>query len=197
MNEVVNKSSEYPIQFFEDQESWENWLEENHDSSSGIRLQIAKKQSGVVSLSYEEALESALCYGWIDSKKETFDEKTWLQRFTPRGAKSIWSKVNKEKAEFFIKNGRMKSSGMKAIEVAKKNGQWDGAYEPQSSATIPEDFVIELNKNSVAKAFFETLDSRNRYSILFRIKSAKKQETRMKRIQEFIMMLEKGEKIYR
>lgn len=197
MNEVVNKSSEYPIQFFEDQESWENWLEENHDRSSGIRLQIAKKQSGVVSLSYEEALESALCYGWIDSKKETFDEKTWLQRFTPRGAKSIWSKVNKEKAEFFIKNGRMKSSGMKAIEVAKKNGQWDGAYEPQSSATIPEDFVSELNKNSVAKAFFETLDSRNRYSILFRIKSAKKQETRMKRIQEFIMMLEKGEKIYR
>lgn len=194
---MVNKSSEYPIQFFEDQESWENWLEENHDRSSGIRLQIAKKQSGVVSLSYEEALESALCYGWIDSKKETFDEKTWLQRFTPRGAKSIWSKVNKEKAEFFIKNGRMKSSGMKAIEVAKKNGQWDGAYEPQSSATIPEDFVIELNKNSVAKAFFETLDSRNRYSILFRIKSAKKQETRMKRIQEFIMMLEKGEKIYR
>ena len=196
MNEVVNKLSEYPIQFFEDQESWENWLEENHDSSSGIRLQIAKKQSGVVSISYEEALESALCYGWIDSKKETFDEKTWLQRFTPRGAKSIWSKVNKEKAELFIKIGRMKSSGMKAIEIAKKNGQWDGAYEPQSSATIPEDFVIELNKKSIAKAFFETLDSRNRYAILFRIKSAKKQETRMKRIQQFIMMLEKGEKIY-
>jgi uncharacterized protein YdeI (YjbR/CyaY-like superfamily) len=196
VNEVVNKLSEYPIQFFEDQESWENWLEENHDSSSGIRLQIAKKQSGVVSISYEEALESALCYGWIDSKKETFDEKTWLQRFTPRGAKSIWSKVNKEKAELFIKIGRMKSSGMKAIEIAKKNGQWDGAYEPQSSATIPEDFVIELNKNSIAKAFFETLDSRNRYAILFRIKSAKKQETRMKRIQQFIMMLEKGEKIY-
>jgi uncharacterized protein YdeI (YjbR/CyaY-like superfamily) len=193
---VVNKSSEYPIQFFEDQELWENWLEENHDSSYGIRLQIAKKQSGVVSLSYEEALESALCYGWIDSKKETFDEKTWLQRFTPRGAKSIWSKVNKEKAELFIKNGRMKSSGMKAIEIAKKNGQWDRAYEPQSSATIPEDFVTELNKNSIAKAFFETLDSRNRYAILFRIKSAKKQETRMKRIQQFIMMLEKGEKIY-
>jgi uncharacterized protein YdeI (YjbR/CyaY-like superfamily) len=196
VNEVVNKLSEYPIQFFEDQESWENWLEENHDSSSGIRLQIAEKQSGVVSISYEEALESALCYGWIDSKKETFDEKTWLQRFTPRGAKSIWSKVNKEKAELFIKIGRMKSSGMKAIEIAKKNGQWDGAYEPQSSATIPEDFVIELNKNSIAKAFFETLDSRNRYAILFRIKSAKKQETRMKRIQQFIMMLEKGEKIY-
>jgi uncharacterized protein YdeI (YjbR/CyaY-like superfamily) len=196
VNEVIKKSSEYPILFFEDQESWENWLEENHDSSSGIRLQIAKKQSGVVSLSYEEALESALCYGWIDSQKETFDDKTWLQRFTPRGAKSIWSKVNKEKAELFIKNGRMKPSGMKAIEIAKQNGQWDAAYEPQSSATMPEDFEIELNKNSIAKVFFETLDSRNRYAILFRIKSAKKQETRMKRIQQFIMMLEKGEKIY-
>ncbi|WML50163.1 YdeI/OmpD-associated family protein [Neobacillus sp. PS3-34] len=159
-------------------------------------MQIAKKKSGVVSVSYEEALESALCYGWIDSQKETFDEKTWLQRFTPRGSKTIWSKVNKEKAELFIKNGRMKPSGMKAIEIAKQNGQWDGAYEPQSSATIPEDFENELNKNSIAKAFFKTLDSRNRYAILFRIKSAKKQETRMKRIQQFIMMLEKGEKIY-
>jgi uncharacterized protein YdeI (YjbR/CyaY-like superfamily) len=196
VNEVVKKPSEYSIKFFENQESWENWLEENHDSSSGIRLQIAKKQSGVISLSYEEALESALCYGWIDSKKETFDDKTWLQRFTPRGVKSIWSKVNKEKAELLIKNGRMKPSGMKAIEIAKQNGQWDRAYEPQSSTTIPEDFEIELNKNSIAKAFFETLDSRNRYAILFRIKSAKKQETRIKRIHQFIMMLEKGKKIY-
>lgn len=192
----MKKSSELPILFFGDQESWENWLEKNHDSSSGIRLQIAKKQSGVVSLSYEEAIESSLCYGWIDSQKETFDEKTWLQRFTPRGAKSIWSKINKDKAELLIINGRMKPSGLKAIEIAKQNGQWDAAYEPQSSASIPKDFEIELNKNIKAKAFFETLDSRNRYAILFRIQSAKKQETRMKRIKQFLTMLEKGEKIY-
>jgi uncharacterized protein YdeI (YjbR/CyaY-like superfamily) len=194
---MKKKTDELPILFFKDQESWESWLEENHENSSGVRLQIAKKKSGVVSLSYEEAIESSLCYGWIDSRKEAFDEKTWLQRFTPRGTKSIWSKINKEKAEHLIANGRMRPSGLRAIEVAKQNGQWDAAYEPQSSTHVPEDFEVELNKNSKAKAFFETLDSRNRFAILFRINSAKKQETRVKRIQQFIMMLENGEKIYK
>ncbi|CAH1194253.1 hypothetical protein PAECIP111892_01508 [Paenibacillus auburnensis] len=191
-----NKNNEKPLMFFGEQQSFENWLENNHDTSPGIRLQIAKKNSGVVSVSYDEALESALCYGWIDSQKEKFDEKTWVQRFTPRGDKSIWSKVNKEKAELLIKNGRMQLSGFKAIEAAKKNGQWDKAYESQSIASMPEDFAIELERNLKAKAFYDTLDRQNKYAFLFRIHNAKKQETRAKRIQQFIMMLEKGEKIY-
>ncbi|MGD8189617.1 YdeI/OmpD-associated family protein [Brevibacillus ginsengisoli] len=193
---MKKNSSELPILFFIDQQSFENWLENNYDSSPGIRLQIAKKDSGVVSVSYEEALESSLCYGWIDSQKEKFDDKTWLQRFTPRGTKSIWSKVNREKAEFLISKGRMKPSGFKAIEAAKQSGQWDKAYESQSSASLPEDFAIELERNAKAKAFYDTLDRQNKYAILFRIHNAKKQETRTKRIEQYIAMLEKGEKIY-
>jgi uncharacterized protein YdeI (YjbR/CyaY-like superfamily) len=193
---MIKKSIELPILFFGEQPSLENWLENNHDTSMGIRLQIAKKNSGVVSVSYDEALESALCYGWVDSQKETFDEKTWLQRFTPRGAKSIWSKVNKEKAEHLIANARMKPSGFKAIEAAKQYGQWGKAYESQSIASLPEDFAIELERNIKAKAFYDTLNRQNKYAILFRIHNAKKQETRVNRIQQFIMMLEKGDKIY-
>lgn len=192
----MKKSNALPVLLFGEQQSLENWLEDNHDTSPGVRLQIAKKNSDVVSISYDEALESALCYGWIDSQKEKFDEKTWLQRFTPRGAKSIWSKVNKEKAEFLIANGRMKPSGFKAIEAAKQNGHWDKAYESQSIASLPEDLAIELERNVKAKAFYNTLDRQNKYAILFRIHNTKKQETRAKRIQQFVKMLEKGEKFY-
>jgi uncharacterized protein YdeI (YjbR/CyaY-like superfamily) len=193
---VIKKSGELPILFFGEQQSLENWLENNHDTSPGIRLQISKKNSDVVSTSYDEAVESALCYGWVDSQKEKLDEATWLQRFTPRGAKSIWSKVNKEKAERLIANARMKPSGFKAIDTAIQNGQWDKAYESQSIASMPEDFVIELERNIKAKTFYDTLDRQNKYAILFRIQNTKKQETRVKKIQQFVMMLEKGEKIY-
>ncbi|WP_050739228.1 YdeI/OmpD-associated family protein [Acetobacterium bakii] len=129
---MIKKSNELPIMFFVDQKSFEKWLEDNHVTSPGIWLQIAKKNSGIVSVSYAEALESALCYGWVDSQKEKFDEKMYLQRFTPRRAKSIWSKVNKEKAEGLIKNGRMKPAGFKAIEAAIKSGYWENAYGSQS-----------------------------------------------------------------
>ncbi|MCC3372407.1 YdeI family protein [Cohnella sp. REN36] len=193
---MVKKSSDLPIISFTDPLSFEKWLDDHGDTSSDIRLQIAKKNSGVVTISYNEALEVALCYGWVDSQKEAFDEKTWLQRFTPRGAKSIWSKVNKEKAERLIANGRMKASGYKAIEEAKENGNWDQAYESQSVASLPEDFAIELERNAKAKAFYDTLGRQNKYAILFRIHNAKKQETREKRIRQFIQMLERGEKIY-
>jgi uncharacterized protein YdeI (YjbR/CyaY-like superfamily) len=193
---VVKKTSELPVVLFGEQQSLDTWLENNHDTSPGIRLHIAKKNSGVVTVSYAIALESALCYGWIDSQKEAFDEKTWLQRFTPRKANSIWSKVNKDKAELLIANGTMKPSGLRAIEVAKKNGQWEKAYEPQSNATMPEDFAAELELNVKAKAFYDTLSRVNQYAIIFRINNAKKQETRTKKIQQFIAMLEKGEKIY-
>ncbi|GGH22251.1 YdeI/OmpD-associated family protein [Paenibacillus segetis] len=193
---MPKKTIELPILIFDEQSSFERWLADNHDTSLGIRIHIAKKNSGVVTLSYSEALEIALCYGWIDSQKEAFDEKTWLQRFTPRGSRSIWSKINKEKAEHLINEGKMQPAGFKAIEVAKENGQWDKAYESQSKMTMPEDFAIILEHNAKAKEFYETLNNVNKFAILFRIQQAKKQETREKRIQQFITMLEKGEKIY-
>lgn len=193
---MSKKEGELPILLFADQPSWEAWLEQNHATSSGVRLRLAKKQADIVTLSYQEALESSLCYGWIDSRKEAYDESTWLQRFTPRGAKSVWSKVNKDKAEALIASGRMRPHGFRAIEAAKLAGQWDKAYEPQSRAAVPDDLQSELDRNPKAKAFFETLDSRNRYAVLFRIHNAKKTETRAKRIQQFVAMLERGEKIY-
>ncbi|MCM3272683.1 YdeI/OmpD-associated family protein [Paenibacillus elgii] len=193
---MSKKASELPILLFADQPSWEAWLEQNHDASAGVRLRLAKKQADVVTLTYQEALESALCYGWIDSRKEASDESTWLQWFTPRGARSILSKVNKDKAEALIASGRMQPPGLRAIEAAKQNGQWDKAYESQSRATVPDDLQSELDRNPRAKAFFEALDSQNRYAVLFRIHSAKKAETRAKRIQQFVTMLERGEKIY-
>ncbi|KPV60441.1 bacteriocin-protection protein [Paenibacillus sp. A3] len=193
---MSKKESELPILLFADPSSWEAWLEQNHAASAGVRLRLAKKQADVVTLTYQEALESSLCYGWIDSRKEAYDENTWLQRFTPRGAKSIWSKINKDKAEALIASGRMQPPGLRAIEAAKQNGQWDKAYESQSRATVPDDLQSELDRNPQAKAFFETLDSQNRYAVLFRVHSAKKAETRAKRIQQFVAMLERGEKIY-
>lgn len=193
---MKQQSVDLPILSFETQSSLEDWLKSNAASSAGVWLQIAKKGSGIASVTYDEAVESALCYGWIDSHKKTYDEKTWIQKFTPRGARSIWSKVNKDKSEALIAVGRMSEQGLKAIENAKQNGNWDNAYEPQSVATMPEDFARELERNSKAKAFYDMLNVQNKYAILFRIKNAKKQETRANRIQQFISMLERGEKIY-
>ena len=187
---------ELPVILFEHKKDWETWLDENHTTSGGIWLRIAKKASGLQSISYDEALEVALCYGWIDGQKKTFDEASWLQKFTPRGAKSIWSKINTEKAEKLIERGLMQPSGLKAIESAKQDGRWQAAYDSFSKASVPEDFQAELDKNPQALAFFATLNQQNRYAILFRIQTAKKPETRAKRIQQFISMLEKNEKLY-
>ena len=144
-------------------------------------------------MTYEEALGVALCYGWIDGQKKGFDDQYWLQKFTPRGAKSIWSKINTEKAEKLIASGEMRPAGLKAIEAAKQDGRWDAAYESQKNISVPEDFQSALEKNKKAKAFFATLNSANRYSFLFRLQTAKKAETRKKRIRQFVEMLEKGE----
>ncbi|MDN4524974.1 YdeI/OmpD-associated family protein [Fictibacillus fluitans] len=187
---------ELPVVWFESQQAMEEWLEDHHHSSPGIRIHIAKKNSGKVTPSYAEALESALCYGWIDSQKEKYDDETWLQRFTPRGPKSMWSKVNKDKAEELMEVGKMKPAGLQAIERAKESGLWEKAYAPQSDKSLPEDFEKELDQRPNAKAFFETLNSRNRYAILYRLQTAKKPETRIKRMNQFLEMLEKGEKIY-
>ncbi len=185
-----------PILSFENQADWEAWLKEHHAEAKGIWLQIAKKGSGRQSVDYAEALESALCYGWIDGQKAAFDDQYWLQKFTPRGAKSKWSQVNREKAEALIVAGRMQPAGRRQVDLAKADGRWDTAYASQSQIAIPGDFQIELDRNPKAKEFFDTLNSVNRYAILYRIQDAKKPETRAARIQKFITMLANNEKIY-
>ena len=180
----------------ENQQAWLSWLRKNHATSSGAWLRIAKKSASVRSVSYLQAVDAALCFGWIDSQKKSDDENYWLQRFTPRSEKSIWSKINREKAIRLIELGQMNAAGLREVERAKGDGRWDGAYDSPSSATIPADFQAVLNKMPRAKAFFATLDSRNRYAVLFRIQTAKKAETRAKRIKQFAKMLSQRERIY-
>ena len=180
----------------EDQQAWLSWLRKNHATSSGVWLRIAKKSAHVRSVSYLQAVDAALCFGWIDGQKKSDDESYWLQRFTPRSEKSIWSKINRAKAIRLIELGQMNAAGLREIERAKRDGRWDGAYDSPSGATIPADFQSVLNKIPRAKAFFATLDSRNRYAVLFRIQTAKKAETRAKRIKQFAEMLSQHEKIY-
>jgi uncharacterized protein YdeI (YjbR/CyaY-like superfamily) len=185
-----------PIRAFKDQKAWESWLAKNHAAPEGIWMRIAKKASGKKSVTYPEALEVALCYGWIDGLKRPESETTWLQRFTPRRARSIWSQINREKALALIESGKMKPGGLEEIERAKKNGCWDSAYASPSSATMTPELEIALKKSPRAMAFFETLSRANRYAILWRVQTAKKAETREKRIRTFIEMLEKGETIH-
>lgn len=184
------------VMLFETQADFEAWLDEHHASSSGAWLRLAKKASGLRSLSYDEAVEVGLCFGWIDGQKKGYDERSWLQRFTPRGPQSIWSKVNRAKAEALIAAGRLRPAGLAAVERARQTGRWDAAYDPASTATVPEDLQAALDASERADAFFKTLSGANRYALLFRIQTAKKPETRARRIQEFIAMLERGEKLY-
>jgi uncharacterized protein YdeI (YjbR/CyaY-like superfamily) len=159
-------------------------------------LQLAKKGADVSSVSYDEAIEIALCFGWIDGKKQAYNDQFWLQKFTRRSDKSVWSKINRDKALALIEAKKMKPAGLKEIERAKLDGRWDAAYDSSSKATVPSDFQSALDDNVRAKAFFKTLDSRNRYAVLFRIQTAKKADTRARRIKEFISMLEKKETLH-
>ncbi len=163
-----------PIIAFESQSRWAKWLAENHAQPTGIWLRIFKKASGVVSVTYVEALDKALCYGWIDGQANKYDERSWLQKFTPRRKKSIWSKVNTQHVERLIKAGKMKAAGLKEIEAAKQDGRWQQAYDSPKNMTVSEDFLRELEKDSKAKSFFETLNKTNLYSIAFRLQTAKK-----------------------
>ncbi len=185
-----------PIVQFKTQKEWATWLSKNHAKSTGVWLQIAKKASGVPSVTYAEALDVALCYGWIDGQKDSHDDQSWLQRFTPRGPKSIWSKMNREHVARLTKAGKMTPAGQTVIDAAKADGRWKAAYAPPSKIIIPDDLQAELEKRPRAKAFFATLKSSNRYAILFRLHMAKKPETRAKRLTQFVEMLEKGEMIY-
>ena len=185
-----------PILAFPSQKQWEEWLAKNHQTSKGLWLKIAKKGSETDTVQYAEALESALAHGWIDGQKGALDESFWLQKFTPRGPRSKWSKINRDKATALIESGRMKPAGHAEVERAKADGRWEAAYDGQSKATVPEDLQRELDANPDAAAFFATLESYNRYAILYRIQDAKKPETRAKRIEKFIGMLKRGEKVH-
>lgn len=187
---------ESPVILFESSKDWETWLSEHYADEQGVIMKIAKKGSGIKSITQPEALDSALCYGWIDGIRRGLDDEYYLQKYTPRRAKSTWSKVNVEKIAQLTAAGRMKPSGMAAVEAAKKDGRWDAAYDSQKNMQIPEDFQAALDKNPAAKSMYETLNRTNMFAILFRIQTAKKPETRQARIEKFIGMLERGEKIY-
>jgi uncharacterized protein YdeI (YjbR/CyaY-like superfamily) len=185
-----------PIISFESSSQWENWLSENHTLQNGVWLRIFKKDSSKTSITYAQALDEALCYGWIDGQKNKYDEQSWLQKFTPRRKRSIWSKVNTQHVERLIKDGKMKEAGLKEIEAAQKDGRWQQAYDSHKNMTIPEDFLNQLEKDAKAKAFFETLNKTNKYSIAFQLQTAKKPETREKRMKTILERLAKGEKIH-
>jgi uncharacterized protein YdeI (YjbR/CyaY-like superfamily) len=196
---VEDKSAppaELPVMAFADAAAWDAWLAESHASSRGIWLKIAKKESGHASVTYPEALEKALVWGWIDGQKDSLDEVAWLQRFTPRSTRSPWSQINREKALALIASGAMKPSGLVEVERAKKDGRWELAYQSQSKAVVPPDLAEALAANPRAAKFFETLESYNRYAVLYRIQGAKKAETRAERIAKFVGMLERGEKLH-
>ena len=185
-----------PVRMFKDPKAWEAWLVKHCDSSDGLWLRLAKTSSKLHSVTYQEALDVALCHGWIDGQKKSYDEDTWLQRFTPRGPRSIWSKINRAKALRLIEDGHMQAAGFAAIARAQDNGRWDSAYDSHRTAAPPDDFQAALDKSLKAKAFFAKLNSQNRYAILFRLQTAKRVATRQKRIAQFIGMLEKGQTLH-
>jgi uncharacterized protein YdeI (YjbR/CyaY-like superfamily) len=196
MHAEMKRTDDVPVIAFETKDAWNAWLDEHHAETPEVWLKIAKKESRIPSVTYAEALECALCYGWIDGQKAAADDGYWLQRFTPRRSKSIWSRVNRDKATALIAAGRMQPAGLRQVELAKSDGRWEAAYQSQRTITVPDDFQRALDVNPQAKEFFSTLDSANRYAILWRIQTAKKSETRAVRIENLVAMLSRGEKIH-
>jgi len=185
-----------PVLLFASPGELEAWLQENAGESAGLWLQIAKKGAPEPSVTYAEALELALCFGWIDSQKRGLDETHFLQRFTPRRPRGRWSRINRDKVEALIGAGAMRPAGLAEVEAAKADGRWEAAYEGARTAQVPADLQRELDANEAAREFFATLDSSNRYAILYRLDEAKKPETRERRLRKFVAMLERGEKIH-
>ncbi len=190
------RPADRPTLSFADSRSWAAWLAAQHRSSRGVWLKIAKKGSDRDSVTYAEAVEVSLAWGWIDGQKRALDDAWWLQSFTPRAPRSIWSRINREKAVALIEAGEMKPSGLAEVERAKADGRWEAAYASQSRATVPPDLATALKANPRAARFFETLESYNRYAVLFRIHAAKRPETRVKRIEKFVAMLARHEKVH-
>lgn len=189
-------ADDLPVLFFATPTDFEAWLEENHSEADGLWLKIAKKGAPKPSVTYAEALELALCFGWIDSQKRGLDETYFLQRFTPRRPRGRWSRINRDKAEGLIAAGAMRPAGLAEVEAAKADGRWDAAYEGQRTATVPDDLQRELDGNDAAREFFATLDSANRYAIIYRLNDARRSETRERRLHKFVAMLARGEKIH-
>ena len=185
-----------PVRAFKSQGDFESWLDRNHHRTEGVWIRFAKKNSGIKSVSHPEALDSALCYGWIDALRLPDTDKTYLHRFLPRRPKSLWSKINREKAMALIESGRMRPQGLTEIERAKRDGRWESAYPSPANATVPPQFDEELGRHPKAKAFFATLNRVNRYAIVWRLATAKTQETRERLSRKFIEMLEKGETLH-
>ena len=191
----MSQSSELPTRLFKTTAAWDKWLS-SHAGEKGLWLKFAKKGQGVVSITYAEALDVALCHGWIDSQLKTLDAQFYLQKFTPRKPKSLWSKINVEKAGKLIEAERMKPGGLREIEAAKADGRWQAAYDSASSMPVPEELAAALAKDRKARAFFETLDRTNRYAVCWRVQTAKKPETRAARVEKLVAMLARGEKIH-
>ena len=181
--------SELPVSEFHSRGAWEAWLAGNHEQSAGVWLKIAKKGAGAATVSYADALEIALCFGWIDGQKGALDDEYWLQRFTPRRPRSRWSRINREKAAELIAAGRMRPAGLREVDRAKADGRWDAAYHGQAAITVPPDLEAALAGNDAARAFFATLNGANRYAILYRIQDARRPETRARRIAAYVAML--------
>ena len=189
-------ATQLPVLTFTSQAAFQAWLAENHESAPGLWLKIAKKGSGHSSVDYAQALEVALCYGWIDGQKASFDEEYWLQRFTPRGPRSRWSRINRGKAEALEASGAMRPAGQAQVDAARADGRWDAAYPGARTATVPHDLAAALAANPAALAFFEALDSGNRFAILYRVHDAKKPETRARRVAHYVAMLAEGRKLH-
>lgn len=188
--------AEDPVLPFASAEAWEAWLAAQGESADGVWIKMAKKATGIPTVTHVEAIDVALCYGWIDGQRRSLDAEWFLQRFTPRRARSTWSKVNREKVAQLIAAGRMQPAGLREIERAKADGRWDAAYDPPSRITVPEDLQAALDADEAAKAAFAGLDGQNRYAILHRVQQAKRPETRARRIETFVAMLARGEAPY-
>ncbi len=193
---AVTGSAPGAVRGFKTREEFAAWLDKNHKTSPALWVRMARKGSGIKSITYAEGVEVALCYGWIDAQKLPESETAWLQRFMPRRSRSIWSKVNREKALALIANGQMTQAGLVEIERAKTDGRWEAAYDSQAGASVPSDFEEALERHPKAKAFFNSISAANRYAITWRLQTAKKAETRAKRMRRFIEMLEKGETLH-
>jgi uncharacterized protein YdeI (YjbR/CyaY-like superfamily) len=187
--------TDLPIRHFRDAAAWEKWLAA-HRAGKGLWLKIARKDAGVASVTYAEALDAALCHGWIDGLKRTCDERFFLQRFTPRRPKGLWSKINIGHVERLLAAGRMQPGGLREVEAAKADGRWQAAYDSATAMQVPEELAAALAKNRKARAFFDKLDRTNRYAFCWRVQTAKKPETRAARVVTFVEMLGRGEKIH-
>ena len=193
---MADPKKEFPVRAFRSLAEWERWLATNHATAEGVWLRFFKKGSGVPTISYAEAVEGALIYGWIDSQVKKYDARSYIQKFSPRRAKSVWSKVNREKVLALLHSGRMRAAGQAAVEAAKSDGRWDAAYDSPKASAAPADFLKALRADKKAAAFYKTLNRANTYAIEWRIHAAKRPETRAKRIAALVAMLAAGKKLH-